>query len=88
MVKYAHKIWRHYPHRPKFRKIFLHTIIITSRRRSIKTTKKILENYEYTGRSLDTISSNTSATRAHRSSQNIWSFLHTFGRENQGAIVK
>ena len=36
--------------------IFLHTIIISSRRRSIKTTKKILENYEYTGHSLDTIS--------------------------------
>ena len=34
---------------------FLHTIIITSRRKSIKTTKKILENYEYTGHSLDTI---------------------------------
>ena len=36
-------------------KIFLHTIIITSRRGSIKTTKKILENYEYTGHNLDTI---------------------------------
>ena len=34
---------------------FSHTIIISSRRRSIKTTKKILENYEYTGHSLDTI---------------------------------
>ena len=34
---------------------FLHTIIIISRRRSIKTTKKILENYEYTGHSVDTI---------------------------------
>ena len=36
-------------------KIFSHTIIISSRRRSIKTTKKILENYEYTGHNLDTI---------------------------------
>jgi hypothetical protein len=35
---------------------FLHTIIITSRREMIKTTKKILENYEYTGHNLDTIS--------------------------------
>ena len=34
---------------------FLHTIIIISRQRSIKTTKKILKNYEYTGHSLDTI---------------------------------
>ena len=34
---------------------FLHTIIIISRRGSIKTTKIFCENYEYTGHSLDTI---------------------------------
>ena len=34
---------------------FLHTIIIIPRRGSPKTTKKISENYEYTGHSVDTI---------------------------------
>ena len=79
MPKYTHKIWRHYPHRPKFRKIFLHTIIITSRREIIKTTKKILENYEYTGHSLDTITPKSSRANIISNRHFIVSILHTCG---------
>ena len=51
-----HDFSANYIHTTQIPENFCHTIIISSRRRSIKTTKKILENYEYTGHSLDTIS--------------------------------
>ena len=54
-LNYIHFFRKLYPHSLNSQD-FLHTIIISSRRRSIKTPKKILENYEYTGHNLDTIS--------------------------------
>ena len=45
---------------------FLHTIIIIPRRGSPKTTKKISENYEYTGHSVDTINYNVLLSVAER----------------------
>ena len=51
-----HDFSANYIRNAKIPENFCHTIIITPRRRSIKTTKKILENYEYTGHNLDTIS--------------------------------
>ena len=58
---------------------FCHTIIISSRRRSIKTTKKIPENYEYTGHSLDTIMAQFFPSQKGIFATFIVTILHTFG---------
>ena len=60
-------------------KIFLHTIIITSRRESIKTTKIFCENYEYTGHSLDTITLRFSLLSCKILAAFIMSKLHKCG---------
>ena len=52
--KYTRFFCKLYPHSLNSQD-FLHTIIIISRRRSIKTTKTSSQNYEYTRHSLDTI---------------------------------
>ena len=50
-----HDFSANYIRTTRIAKIFLHTIIIISRRGTIRTTKIFCQNYEYTGHNLDTI---------------------------------
>ena len=58
---------------------FPHTIFLSSRRGLIKTTDTFLRKYEYTGHSLDTITTARSLLFCKILATFIVTFLHTFG---------